>query len=295
VPNSTIDDGQPSERWEAAANVWARLVHVEEGEAKAKAALALTDTLEKLERSEEAIPWLSAVLAHLPGHRGLQLRLAALYASADKIAESARLRNEMADSEPDESERFRLYVQIGQALLAVGEGADAAVALEKALALPLADRPTRALLLDAYTAAGAVERASATLGELLADAKTIKSEELATLYHRQSKLAAVMGDHDGQLQALKKALDADHRSVIIANELADLAESIGDDELALRALRVVAANPIKDAKVLALAYLRQARIAHRSKDRSRAIIFVKRALQENPDLEEAKALLDQLR
>jgi tetratricopeptide (TPR) repeat protein len=284
-----------AERWEAAANVWARLVHVEEGEAKAEAALALTDTLERLERSEEAIPWLSAVLAHLPGHRGLQLRLAALYASAGKIAESARLRNEMADSEPDESERFRLYVQIGQALLAVGEGADAAVALEKALALPLADRPTRALLLDAYTAAGAVERASAVLGELLTDAKTIKSEELATLYHRQSKLAAVMGDHDGQLQALKKALDADRRSVVIANELADLAESIGDDELALRALRVVAANPIKDAKVLALAYLRQARIAHRSKDRSRAIIFVKRALQENPDLEEAKALLDQLR
>jgi len=48
-----------AERWEAAANVWARLVHVEEGEAKAEAALALTDTLEKLERSEEAIPWLS--------------------------------------------------------------------------------------------------------------------------------------------------------------------------------------------------------------------------------------------
>ena len=44
-----------AERWEAAANVWARLVHVEEGEAKAEAALALTDTLERLERSEEAI------------------------------------------------------------------------------------------------------------------------------------------------------------------------------------------------------------------------------------------------
>jgi len=90
----------------------------------------------------------------------------------------------------------------------------------------------------------------------------MKSEELALLYQRQSKLAAVMGDRDGQLQALKKALDVDRRSVTIANELADLAESIGDDDLALRALRVVAANPVKDAKILALAYLRQARIAH---------------------------------
>jgi tetratricopeptide (TPR) repeat protein len=283
------------QRWESAANVWARLVHIEEGEAKVQAVLALTDACEKLGRGEEAIPWLSSVLGEAPSHRELQLRLAGLYASTGNIAESARLRNEMADSEADPRERFRLYVQIGHALLAVGEGADAAVALEKAVALPLADRTTRALLLDAYTAAGMLDRAAAVLSDLLTDSKAMKSEELATLYQRQSKLAAVMGDKDGQLQALKKALDVDRRSVAIANELADLAESIGDDDLALRALRVVAANPVKDAKVLALAYLRQARIAYRAKDRSRAIIFVKRALQENPDLEEGRALLDQLR
>jgi tetratricopeptide (TPR) repeat protein len=284
-----------AERWESAANVWARLVHIEVGDAKIQAVLALTDTCEKLGRGEEAIPWLGSVLGELPGHRELQVRLAGLYASTGNIAESSRLRNEMADSEPDPRERFRIYVQTGQALLAVGEGTDAAAALEKALALPLADRVTRSLLLDAYTAAGMLDRAAAVLSDLLADSKAMKSEELATLYQRQSKLAAVMGDRDGQLQALKKALDVDRRSVAIANELADLAESIGDDDLALRALRVVAANPVKDAKILALAYLRQARIAHRAKDRSRAIIFVKRALQENPDLEEARALLDQLR
>jgi hypothetical protein len=44
-----------------------------------------------------------------------------------------------------------------------------------------------------------------------------------------------------------------------------------------------------------LAYFRQARIAHRSHDKARAIIFVKRALQEDPDLAEAKALLDELK
>lgn len=284
-----------NERWESAANVWARLVHLEEGEAKALAVLALTDACEKLGRGEEAVPWLSGVLAHVPGHRALQSRLADLYASTGNVAESARLRNEMADSEPDEAARFTLYVQIGQTLLGVNEGADAAVALQKALALPVADRATRTLLLDAYIMAGDRERAAALLGELLADPKSLKSEELGALYQRQSRLAAAGGDRDGQLQALKKALDADRRSVAIAGELADLAESIGDDELALRALRVVAANPVKDGKVLALAYLRQARIAHRAKDRSRAIIFVKRALQENPELEEARALLDQLR
>jgi len=284
-----------AERWESAANVWARLVHIEEGEAKAQAVLALTDACEKLGRGEEAIPWLVGVLGHVPDHRGLQARLAGLYASSGNIAEAARLRNLMADSEPDEGERYQLYVQIGQALLAVGEGVEAAAALEKAVALPAADRATRVLLLDAHVAAGALERASTLLGELLADARSLKSDELALLYQRQAKLAAVAGDRDGQLGALKKALDSDRKNVTIANELADLAESIGDDDLALRALRVVAANPIKDPKVLAVAYLRQARIAYRAKDRARAIIFVKRALQEDGTLEEARALLDQLR
>jgi tetratricopeptide (TPR) repeat protein len=284
-----------AERWESAANVWARLVHLEEGEAKAEAVLALTDACDKLGRGEEAIPWLSGVLGLVPGHRGVQARLATLYAATGNIAESARLRNLMADSEPDENARFGLYVQIGQALLAVGEGADAAAALEKALALPAADRNTRLLLLDAHTAAGALDRAQALLGELLGDARNMKSEELATLYQRQARLAAAAGDRDGQLAALKKALECDRKNVAIANELADLAEAMGDDDVALRALRVVAANPVKDAKVLALAYLRQARIAYRAKDRARAIIFVKRALQEDPTLEEAKGLLDQLR
>jgi tetratricopeptide (TPR) repeat protein len=186
-------------------------------------------------------------------------------------------------------------VQIGQALVAAGQGADAALALEKALTLPAADRNTRALLLDAYTAAGSLDKATTVLNQLFAEAKIMKSEELALLYQRQSRIFAAAGDQDGQLQALKKALDTDRKSVVIANALADLAESIGDDELALRALRVVAASPSKDAKVVGHAYLRQARIAHRAHDRSRAIIFVKRALQEYPALEEARALLDQLR
>jgi tetratricopeptide (TPR) repeat protein len=286
---------QASGRWEAAANVWARLVHLEEGEVKAEAALALADAYQQLERPEEAIPWLSSVLAHVPDHRALQTRLAALYTSAGKLGEAARLRTAMADSEPDEKQRYRLYLEIAESLRAVGQGKDAVYPLEKAVALPSADRATRILLSDAYLAAGTLDKASTILSELLTTGKGMKPEELASLHHRQSRLAGLAGDKDGQLQALKKALDADRRSVAIANELADLAESIGDDELALRALRVVAASPVKDAKVLGHAYLRQARIAHRAKDRARAIIFVKRALQEDPELEEARALLDQLR
>ena len=115
------------------------------------------------------------------------------------------------------------------------------------------------------------------------------------LYQRQAQLAAAKGDNEGRLQALKKALETDRKSVAIASEVADLAEAAGDDELAMRALRVVTANPVKDPKGSAVAYYRLGRIAHKSRDKARAIIFVKRALQEDPELAEAKALLDELK
>ena len=118
---------------------------------------------------------------------------------------------------------------------------------------------------------------------------------MATLYQRQARLAAAKGDKDGRLQALRKALDTDRKSAAIATEVADLAEEAGDDELAMRALRVVTANPMKDAKASAMAYYRLGKIAHKAHDKARAIIFVKRALQEDPDLAEAHQLLDELK
>jgi tetratricopeptide (TPR) repeat protein len=142
---------------------------------------------------------------------------------------------------------------------------------------------------------GDLERGADVLASLLSEAKTIRAEELAVLYQRQARLAAAKGDNEGRLQALRKALETDRRNVAIASEVADLAEAVGDDELAMRALRVVTANPIKNPKASAVAYFRLGRIAHKARDRARAIIFVKRALQEDPELAEAKALLEKLR
>jgi tetratricopeptide (TPR) repeat protein len=286
---------EAEQRWDATASIWARLVHLEEGEAKAEAVLAMTDACEKIGRGGEAIPWLNVVLGHLPGHRGLRCRLADLLQANGRPADAARLRTEMADSEPDEGERHKLLVQAAQTLSEAGDWAAATVALEKAVALRPNERTSRALLVDACAAAGNPARASEILATLLAEAKTVRSEELATLYQRQAHLAAALGDADGHLQSLKKALDTDRKNVAIAAEVADVAETVGDDELALRALRIVAASPLKDPKASAMAYFRQGRIAHKARDKARAIIFLKRALQDDPDLAEARDLLEAMK
>ena len=211
---------------------------------------------------------------------------------------NSRLRElhiQMADRETDEGERYRLLVRAAETLLGASAFPAAATALEKAAALRPTERAARTLLIDAYVGMGELARGAEALDGLLAEAKTMRAEELAALYQRQARLAAAKGDNEGRLQALKKALETDRKSVAIASEVADLAEAAGDDELAMRALRVVTANPVKDSKGSAVAYFRLGRIAHKSRDKARAIIFVKRALQEDPELAEAKALLDELK
>jgi tetratricopeptide (TPR) repeat protein len=286
---------EAEERWDAAASVWSRLAQVEEGEAKAEAVLAMASACEKIGRGAEALPWLQEVLHQMPGHAPVLARMAQLLQAGGNASEAAQLQIQLAEGETDEGERYRLLVRAADTLLGVGAFPAAAQALEKAVVLRPMERPARTLLTDAYVGMGALDRGADVLAGLLAEAKTIRAEELAILYQRQARLAAAKGDPDGQLQSLKKALDTDRKSVAIASEVADLAEAVGDDELAMRALRVVTANPIKDAKASAVAYFRLARIAHKSHDKARAIIFVKRALQEDPDLAEAKALLDDLK
>ena len=295
VLHSMRERFEADERWDAAANVWARLVHMEEGEAKAHAVLAMTDACEKLGRGAEAIPWLQGVLSRMPDHRDLQGRLAGLLQSNGQIVEAARLSSQMADGEPDEDQRHAMWVQAAQTLAEAGEWADVVAALDKATALRPADRAACALLVDACLAAGNLNRASEVLDGLLADAKSLRSEELATLFQRQAHLAAAVGDATAQLQSLKKAMETDRKNLAIANEVADLAEAAGDNELAMRALRVIAASPVKDAKAIGMAYFRQGRIAHKMREKARAIIFLKRALQEDPEHTEARRLLDTLK
>ena len=286
---------EAEERWEAAVSVWSRLARVEEGEAKAEAVLAMASAYEKLGRGAEAVPWLKDALAQMPGHALVLARLAELLQGSGDAIEAAQLHIQMAEGEADEGERCQLLIRAAETLLGADAFPAAAQALDKAIALRPSERVARTLLIDACIGMGELERGTDVLADLLAESKTIRAEELATLYQRQARLAAAKGDSEGRLHALKKALDTDRRSVAIASEVADLAESVGDDELAMRALRVVTANPIKDAKACAVAYFRQGRIAHKSHDKARAIIFVKRALQEDPDLPEAKALLEELK
>src|SRR6185369_1715696 len=67
-----------------------------------------------------------------------------------------------------------------------------------------------------------------------------------------------------------------------AAEVADRAEEAGDDDLALKALRLIVAHNGPGPISLAAAFLRQAAIAHRRGETERAVMFARRALHDAP-------------
>ena len=173
---------------------------------------------------------------------------------------------------------------------------DAAVdAINKAFALRPDDRVVQRLLADALLATRQFPQAMALLDRLVGDGRGVEGGELAALYHRMARASGGIGDSETQLSSLRKALDADRRNGVVAAELADLAEAMGDDDSALKALRAISLNCPDGPMPVAVSFYRQARIAAKNGDRQRALIFAKRALQEAPGMKEAEQLLEQVR
>jgi tetratricopeptide (TPR) repeat protein len=285
---------EADENWGEAAQVCARLVEVEEGEGKVDPALGLAAACEKLGQPGEAVPMLEHVLGEAPGNPELLAGLVRLYQLSGNGRRAGALMVEIADHDSNEDARFEALTAAANILLEEQDPASAFAALEKAVQIRPKDRTARRLLAEASLAAGLYQEAADVLGTLLAESRGVPPPEMALLYHRLGRAAAGVGDHAGQLQALKRALDADRKNGDVASELADLAERVGDDDLALRALRAVTLHAQNGPLSPAMAFYRQARIVHRQGDRPRALIFTKRALQEDPGLAAAKEFLQEL-
>ena len=169
------------------------------------------------------------------------------------------------------------------------------MALNEALSVRPADEPTTLLLCDAYMLAGALEEAAQLIKPLIAARDGKASPALAALYLRLARILALAGDRPGELAALGAALNADKKNGELAAEVATRAEEAGDDDLALKALRLIVAHSPSGPISVPAAFLAQARIAYRKGEVERAIMFARRAFHDahegEPVYVEAKAFL----
>jgi tetratricopeptide (TPR) repeat protein len=291
-----VQSDQAAERWDAVVESAFRLIEVETGAAQIAAAQLLVQACERLGQPAPAIAGLEAALRAQPEDRWLFETLMTLYDRSGEGRKQAALLLWAGERNSDPELQYQALRQAGEIFLRERDLDNATAAFQRAIALKPADRELSMLVAEALLEGGKHAEAEEILeGHMKRAAKDLTSVELSGLQYRMAKLAEARGDQGGRLDWLRKAFDTNRKNAPVAIELADLAESVNDTDLAVKALRAVTLLPPSSAKLTpAMAFLRQARIAQRSGDRPRAVIFAKRALQEDPRLSDAVDFLREL-
>ena len=102
------------------------------------------------------------------------------------------------------------------------------------------------------------------------------------------------GDHASEMTALASALDMDAQNGLVASDLATVAIRLGQLDVATKALRAVTMLRTPAPLPRALAYQHLGEIAHMQGDTKRAVMLLKRAVDDDPSLTRAKELLAEL-
>jgi thioredoxin-like negative regulator of GroEL len=250
------------------------------GAEQVAAAEQVAELAERVGRPGEATASLEAALAANPGEPRLVAHLARQYERAGELSRLAHLLFDEAHRCQEEGQRFAYLTRAGTLSMQGHDRNLAVMALNEANAIRPQDLDVQLLLSDAYALAGELQEAANLLSPLIAAHKGKASPALAALYVRLAHLAARAGDGKAELSALSRALDADKKNGALATQLADRAEALHDDDLATKALRIITVHQAAGSLSTAVAFLRQAKIAHRRGETERAVLFARRAVQE---------------
>lgn len=282
------------ERWDAASATYRRLVALEEKDAIVDVALRLANACERAGRLSDARGGLERARVAEPQNEALRNVLERIYKETLALKELAEMYLEDARAAMDVAGRFSHLIRAGSLLLQHQDPEAAIVPLEEARTLRPNDLDCVALLADAYTAGGRYADANDVLVAAVNAHRGRRSRELSTLYHRLARVAQATDNRTAELQNLTTALDIDAQNGHVASELAYLAMELGEWDTASRALRAVTMLKTGAPLPRSLAYQHLGEIAQAQGDVRRAVGFLKRALDEDPALDTARALLDQL-
>jgi Tfp pilus assembly protein PilF len=109
-----------------------------------------------------------------------------------------------------------------------------------------------------------------------------------------ARLSAAHGDGDAQLKWLNQALETDRKSGPVASELADTAIELGNYDAAMKALRSITMMENPQPITRAIAFLKQAQIAHVRGDTRRAQHWARKAKSLDDSLEEIDQFLAEI-
>lgn len=118
-----------------------------------------------------------------------------------------------------------------------------------------------------------------------------RSKELSHVYLRLARVARASGDRGNDLAMLGTALDMDGQNGAVASELAWVARELGSTEIETRALRTITMLRAQAPMSRAEAYERLGELALEAGDNKRAVMLLKRAIDDDPSRQLARDLL----
>jgi tetratricopeptide (TPR) repeat protein len=217
-----------------------------------------------------------------------------LYEAISAKGELAAILLAEARALDDRTERVALLQRAARLYLELGDAGAALVPLGEAVKLQPDDAQSQLLMIDISIQRGQVKEATKMLDTAIAAQKRKRSPELAALYQRLARLAAAQENYEEQLKWLNQAVEIDRKSGEIASELAEAAMAIANYDVAMKALRAI--TMMEDPKPItrALAFLKQAQIAHMRGDPRRAQHWARKAKSLDEGLAEADAFLAEI-
>jgi tetratricopeptide (TPR) repeat protein len=278
-------------RWGDVVQSCARLLEVETGEARIATALALADACANAGNPGDARAALERVHKDEPRDPELRVRLRALYEAISAHAELAGLLFADAQATKDPSDRVSLLQRAARLYLQAGDPGAALSPLTEATKLQPDDAESQLLMIDISIQLGKLPQALQALDQAITAMKRRRSPELAQLYQRMARVAAAQGDGEEQLKWLNQAVEIDRKNAEIASELAEAAIAAESWDAAMKALRALTMMDDPRPISRALAFLKQAQIAHLRGDPRRAQHWAKKAKELDPNLEEVDGFL----
>jgi len=284
-----------SGHWDSAVALCERLVEMSQGPDKVHAALLLAGACNQAGYPLDARPVLEQVLSESPGDTRIREHLRSIYEQQGAHRELAGLHLAEARLAVDPADRFAALRKAGSLLLeSAGDGAAAIAPLEAARDLRPRDNEVAMLLADAYIQSGKLQEAADFLDASIQGQKGRRSREVAMMQHRMAQIAKAVGDRQNELAWLNAAFESDAQNGEAAAALAEVATEFGQLEVAVKALKAITLMKAPKPLTRAMAYLRQAMIAQHQGDQRKAVMLAKKALSEDPALEEAQTFLAQL-
>jgi tetratricopeptide (TPR) repeat protein len=174
---------------------------------------------------------------------------------------------------------------------------DAVPILERATALTPTDRELMLLLCDAYSASNRPREAANVLEKVIASFGNRRTKELSLYHHRLGRALASLGDKDVALAQFDMAFKIDPGSVGVLKDLGVLALETNDLDRAQKTFRALLLQRLDATVGLSKGevfyYLGE--ISAKQGDKVKAVQMLERAIENEPSLDRAKAMLSELK